>query len=301
MTVKYKLFIFSFLLVLSLTWNLSNSLAAIEPGAAGATKPKVAVNDIKSQKFETKIIYPVKIESKVNASILAEADGVITQLPQVGDKLAAKQSIIKIQQQDPVYNFAPFVLKSPVAGYVSEILVTLGSQVSRGQKLMTITDPYQLRLVAEITAADLNIFKPGLTGDLNVPNSSEEMKSVKIAGISPLVNPSTGTSTCVLEFANEKNPTSAKKMTQLSPGSVAQVEFKIPSREGIYIPKTAILFKGSTAYVRILENGQAKHQTVKLGEEKEDVVLVLEGLKVSQKLILRSSSFLTDGQSVITE
>lgn len=252
--------------------------------------PKVVIQKITNSRFESRLKYPVKVEPLVNATVLAESDGVVTRLPQVGAQVKRKSALVRIQQMDPVYTFAPFSVLAPVDGQVSEIFVSEGTQINRGQRLLTITDPTKTRLVAEITAEDLSLFKLGQRGVLK-DNSLGEIP-VEVVGVSPLINPATGTATCVLKTL-EKIP--------LIPGSVSQVEFRFEGKEALYVPKASVLYKGLEPYLRLIEGDRVRHQTIKLGSEKNEVVEVIEGLSSSQEIVVRSSSFLASGQSFEVE
>src|SRR5690606_8102331 len=108
--------------------------------------------------------------------------------------------------------------RASVAGVVSAVDVTEGSRVTRGQRLAQITDPSDVRVVVEVAVSDVGALKKGMKGELEAAGS-EEPFPVEVVGVSPYVDPGTGTATAELRLVREK------KSTPLPPGLVGKVRF----------------------------------------------------------------------------
>jgi HlyD family secretion protein len=199
-----------------------------------------------------------------------------------------------IRNTDPIFNFAPMSVSSTVDGVVSKVEVTEGSRVQRGDKLLLVTDPEQVRVAVEVTSLDVGFIKPGLAAELRIPGL-DKVLALKVKGISPFVDPATGTASCELELANRTN----KKGNVLPPlGVIGRVYFRVNIRKGISISDSAITYRGKDPYVRTVVEGKAKLVPVVMGRKEAGFVEILKGLKDGDQVIERSSSFVADGEAV---
>jgi len=240
--------------------------------------------------------YPARVESKVNAKLFSESDGIVSRITApLGSKISRNGRILIVKHTDPVYQYAPMVLISPVNGIISQVEVTEGSSVVKGQLLAAVTDPTQIKILIEVAALDLPSLRRGLQGELIISGiqTKKEGLKVEVKGISPLVDPATGTATCELALIQDKNSSLI-----LPPGSVGQVSFKVNERKAFVLPDSAIHYKGEEPFVRLVEDGKAKHVAISLGKKQRGQVEILDGLKEGDEIIERASAFVSDGEKV---
>jgi multidrug efflux pump subunit AcrA (membrane-fusion protein) len=269
-------------------------------GFAQVEKPKppaiVFVNRIKPAELFDSLTYPARVSSQVNTTLLAETEGVVTRiLAPLGRKVSRGQKILTITHTDPVYQYAPAAILSPVSGVVSLIDVTEGTQVSKGQKIGAVTDPSRISISIEIPAQDLASVRHDLVGEFRAPGQAEPVP-VRIRGISPYVDPATGTAACEIAVDPGKKP-----QANLAPGLLGQVTFKVGVHQGISVPEHALVYKGNDPFLRVVEAGKAKKVAVRLGSRRQGLVEVLEGLGAGAVVVERASRFIADGESVTVQ
>ena len=279
-------------LFLGLTQASVPKLSASKPSEQ---KPAIVfVTAVQSKELFDSLAYPARVVPKINTTVLADTDGVISKIASpLGHKVKRGQLLMKITHTDPVFQYAPARVTSPVEGVVSLIDVTEGTQVVKGQKLAAVTDPNQLQIMVEIPALDLSGITANLLGDFRISGKADVI-SVRVRGISPFVDPSTGTASCEIEVV-------PGNQVALYPGLLGQIRFKTNLRKGVSITENAIIYKGSDTFVRLLENGQSKQVAVKLGRKQGDQVEIVSGLSESAKLIERTSRYIADGETVVVE
>lgn len=235
--------------------------------------------------------YPARAEAKVNAAILAETEGVVTRIKTpLGHAVKRSQSLMVLQQTDPIYQFAPAPVKSAVTGVVSSMEVTEGSRVTKGQRLATVTDPKSLRVSVEIPAQDLSVMQPGLKAQLSLPGVSE-MIPVTLQGISPHVDSATGTASAEFE-------PSVRDLVRLRPGMVGKVHLKVNARQAFSVPEDALVYRKQETLLRIVEEGKTKSVPVVLGRRFRGRVEILSGLADNMNVIERTSGFVAEGEAV---
>lgn len=273
-------------------WGLC-SQAAVEPPPA-----KVLTKKLEFAELADTLVYPARVLSKVNTTILAETDGVIASIPApLGTAVKRGQKMLVIQHTDPVYRYAPFSVVSPVEGVVSAIEVTQGSLVARGQKLGSVTDPSKILVKLEIPAADLARFRSGIEGEFSISRENAQSLKVIVAGLSPLVDPTTGTASADLEILK------SEKASLPPPGTLGQVRFRLNVRKGYSIPETALFYKGEATFVRLLQESAVKFVEVKTGRKERGQVEIMpaqadQPFPPNPVLIERTSRFIGDGEKV---
>jgi multidrug efflux pump subunit AcrA (membrane-fusion protein) len=281
---------FNRLVLIALALVLAHAPAHAAPEKPG-DKPKVAsvfVKEARAEELFDVLSYPARVEPKVNTTILADSDGVVSKvLVSLGQRVNRRGRLMTITHTDPVYRYAPVQVTAPVAGVVSQVEVTEGTEVAKGQKLALVTDPTRVRLTVEIPAADLKSLAPGMVGEFR-PAGRDEKIAVKVKGVSPYVDPATGTASCELEPAE----------SSVAPGTVGQVFFQANRRQGYAVPDHAILYKGDDPYLRLAQEGKARLVAVKLGRKQRGVVEVVSGLKDGAVVIERTSRYVADGEEV---
>jgi membrane fusion protein (multidrug efflux system) len=268
--------------------------ASTPPPAAEARPPATVLAErLKPTELFDELSYPARVLSRVNTVIRADVDGTVTDIQsQLGRRVGARKRIFKIAQLDPRY--APVWAITPLAGVISSIDVSLGSQVARGQSLATLTDPSRLRIMVEVPAMDLPVFANGSpTGEFRLTERSESV-AVRVRGVSPAVDPATGTAQAELEAV--PGGTFA-----LTPGMIGQVTFRANPRKGVVVPEVAILYEGDSPFVRLVDQGKTNRVKVALGRRSRGNVEITRGLENGGQVVVRSSRFVSDGEAVKVE
>jgi multidrug efflux pump subunit AcrA (membrane-fusion protein) len=283
--MKFQAFAYS---VLFAAVVISTQALAVED----KSKPAIVfTKKMHAAELADELTYPARVLPKINTTILAETDGIVSKIhAPLGQRVAKNEKLITIKHTDPVYQYAPVTIKSSVAGVVSSVEVTEGTQVAKGTKLGTVTDPTQVSVVIEVPAQDLTFLKREMTGELQV-RGTDKKTNVKVKGISPFVDPVTGTASCELELTD----------TSLAPGQLAQVRFKTNVRNGFSVSDDVVGYKGNDPFVNTVEDGKLKRVPVKLGGRKRGQVEILEGLSENTEVIERTSRYVPEGEAIVVE
>jgi multidrug efflux pump subunit AcrA (membrane-fusion protein) len=245
------------------------------------------------------LAYPTKVLPKKSSRLLAETEGVVESIRfNLGDTVKKGQPLIVIKHTDPVYQFRPFTLNSPIDGVVAEIHETQGSMVSKGTLLVTITDPTEYKMRFDVTATDLRLLKKGMTGVFKLKKESDANSiPVSISGISPLVSPVTGTAQAELAI----NLPQDSKLSAPPIGSMGHVEFHVNKHKGIMVKSDAVTYYGHKTFLYLLDKEIVKKTEVKLGDERMGEIEILSGIEEGATLIERFSEHLEDGEKVKVE
>ncbi len=280
--------------VCSLSVWMAGTAAANET-APEAKAPVVMTETAQVVEIADAITYPARVTTKVKATVFAPAEGIITKIhAPLGAQIRAGATLMAIKNTDPLYEYVPIAVETPVTGVVSALEVTPGSKVARGQALATVIDPKQTGLVVEVPAADLPSFVKGLKGQFSFAMAGEQKPmETEVSGISPLVDPLTGTATAELVFG--------KAAPIVPPGAIGKVLFAINKRQGIQVPEQAIVYRGKDTLVRVVAEGKAKMVPVQVAATRKGLTEVISGLLAGSAVIVRASGFVADGQAVVVQ
>jgi multidrug efflux pump subunit AcrA (membrane-fusion protein) len=280
---------FAFLCVLILGSNFLLASVHIEK------KPTVFVLTAKRTEISRILSYPALIEARVHATVLAETDGVVRKIHfALGKKVAAGSPLLTLQQTDPIFQYATVSTKAPVTGVVSEINVTEGALVTKGQKLASVTDPKNLKILVEVPAQDISSLRVGLEGSFESPSIPDKVP-LHLAGLSPNVDPATGTA------SSELIPQKGERSLLLRPGMIGKVTFKTNLRSGFVVPEDAVIKLEDRKYLRLVVDGKVSKVPVSIGDRQRGEVEVTAGLEEGAKIVARSSGFVADGDEVMVE
>jgi HlyD family secretion protein len=152
-----------------------------------------------------------------------------------------------------------------------------------------------VRLVVEVAALDLPRLSPGLIGEFTTRGEGGLKVSARVTGISPLVDPATGTAT--VELA----PSGDAKTASLPIGIIGRLRFKVNRRQGFTVPEVALTYRGDATLVRVVEGGVAHYREIKTKETRGGQTEVASGLAAGDVVITRASGFVADGQGVTVQ
>ena len=275
---------------LLLASSVSLSLVASTAINKQVDKPRVLLEEIKLLEDKKRIIVPVKIEAKIQSLVSADIEGHVTRiLKPLGSLLKVGEVILYLENKDPSFTYAAVPVRSPIAGVLSQVWTSQMAKVNRGDKLFTVINPKSLKLSAELPSSDLMIVHTGLAGQFKIDSQSDLNLSIRVVGISPLVDARTGTASAEFEFTNLKN--------NLPPiGSVGQATFEINQGSIIMIPEASLIYQDGKPMVRVLKgNNQFNKKLIALGEQRDGAYVVKSGIAKGEKIIVRSSRPLKEG------
>lgn len=262
--------------------------------AQAEKKKSVFIKEAKQQEIYDSFAYPAKVEPVVNALVLSESQGIVEKISTpLGQEVKARQKMVVVRHTDPVFKYRPVTLKAPVSGVVSKVFVSEGSLVSKGQQVLQVTDPNKVKIKIEVAAKDLQFIKRDLEGTFTAKGLKEPVK-LRVSGVSPFVDPATGTATAELVLSDKER--------KLTPGILGKVVFKSNIHQGYVFMENAIYYQGKKTFVRLTEKVgevyKVKKMEVILGPKRRGMVEVLGGLKDGMMVIERASGFLPEGEEV---
>jgi cobalt-zinc-cadmium efflux system membrane fusion protein len=184
-----------------------------------------------------------------------------------------------------------FALKSPIAGTVVERSINPGQELrsdlmlGNGAPMFVITDPSRLWLFLDATERDLRLLRSGETLALRTDAYPQETFPAVIEAISHSVDPQTRTIKVRGSLANPHD--------RLKGEMFVTAELETAPAAGIVVPAKAVFLQGTRHFVFVEEErGRYAHVEVQIGSESGGALVVTEGLREGQRVVVDGNLFL---------
>jgi multidrug efflux pump subunit AcrA (membrane-fusion protein) len=167
-----------------------------------------------------------------------------------------------------------------------------GTGGGSGPELFKVADIHMMRVYVQVPQQLSAGIKAGLTAELHLPQYPNKTFKGAVATTSSAINPNART---LLVELHADNPDG-----ELQPGAYAQVDFELPSDPDIVrILTSALVFREQGMEVAAIDaNGTIELRPIKLGRNLGTEVEVVQGLKLSDRLVNSPPDSLATGDKV---
>lgn len=183
-----------------------------------------------------------------------------------------------------------FTLTAPLAGVVTELMVSEGATVMPGMSLLRLQGTATVWTEGQVPESQAAQLQPGIEVSATSPAAPGQTFTGRLQALLPSVDPATRTIKARLELANPQG--------RLVPGMFVQMRFANPgARNVLLLPSDAVIHTGQRSVVMLAEGeGRFSPVEVRTGREAGDQTEILQGLQVGQKVV-RSGQFLIDSEA----
>ena len=187
------------------------------------------------------------------------------------------------------------------SGATSTDGLVVGTQLTSGSPLLTVTDLGGLSVTAEVDETDVLLVKAGTTAvvEVDAVPDAQYTATVRAVDLSPTSSAGGGVTYRVrLELGAgtlvDDAPAPAPR-----PGMSAVVDLRVRTAKAVVtVPTAAVVRDAGRDAVFVLEAGKVLRREVRLGAQGEELVEVVSGLAPGVRVVVRDADRLTDGQAV---
>ena len=178
-------------------------------------------------------------------------------------------------------------VRSPIDGVVTQKMASKGDLASPGRPVLVVEN--QQKLMVQTAVSDETYSHLKLGGHAMVEIAGKEYKGI-IARLVAASDPMSHTHLVKLMVPDVQG---------LVSGSFARVSFDVGSREGISVPKSAILQRAGITGVFVVDGkGIARYRMVRKGSEQNGMVGIEAGLNPGEKIVVGNANELDSGDQV---
>ena len=200
-------------------------------------------------------------------------------------------AVMKASYDIAKLNLDRTVIRSPIDGVVSKRLIKVGNTLTPNQAVYVVTDFDPLLAVLYVPENALARIRPGQPATLSADALAGRSFSGRVARLSPVVDPQTGTFKVTVEVRGPGR--------DLAPGMFSRVNITYDvHKNALIVPHAAILTEDGESAVYVVQAGVAHRIPVSLGYSEGDKLEVVKGLKTGNMVVTLGQNSLKDGTKV---
>jgi len=181
-------------------------------------------------------------------------------------------------------------VRAPFAGIVTAKLSETGNLAAPGTPLFVIEDTSSFRLEATVDEGGISAVRLGQSVPVMLDAIGNQPITGKVAQILPAADPASRT--FVVKIQLPKGPA-------VRSGLFGRARFPVGSREGLRVPSTAIVARGSMQAVYVLGSDQiASLRYVTLGQPEGNSIEVLSGLDTGERIVSEPGNRELNGKKI---
>lgn len=194
-------------------------------------------------------------------------------------------------------------IRSPVSGTVIDRKARTGMSLAQNSEpLFNVLRDDDIEVELEVSADDASRLKLGMPVSIELIANASSAKASNNDTAQSASNYKGKISRAATQINRQNQIAKVRVRFDQTPnlilGQFARVVVNASSRNGIYLPDTAVRFEGSSAYVFTAKNGLAKRQLVSVGQHIGNKLEILDGVSAGTVVIDTAASFLRDGEPV---
>jgi multidrug efflux pump subunit AcrA (membrane-fusion protein) len=283
-----------------------NVYSALKPGgsqpagAPGAQPPQqgrsitaVRVTEVRAGTIENGVVINGDVLASSQVSIYPNMAGKLTQMRyRIGDRVERGQMVAAVDPSRPGEEYSESPVLSTISGAVLSAPASLGDTVGLSTVVYVIGDLSNLVVETFVPERFSNAARRGLEALVSLEALPGESFPATVSEVSPVLDPASRTLRIRLRF---NRPDS-----RIRAGMFATVSLVTSARRDVpVIPREAVINSYGSWFVFALDQGgAARRRTVVLGLESEDLIEVLEGLELGDRVVSAGQNFLSDGDPV---
>jgi membrane fusion protein (multidrug efflux system) len=199
--------------------------------------------------------------------------------------------VLKATNDIAKLNLDRTTIRSPIDGVVAKRLIKVGNTLAPNEAVYVVTDFDPLLAVLYVPENALARLKAGQPASLNADALPGKNFIGKVARLSPVVDPQTGTFKVTVEMRPAGH--------ELAPGMFSRVSVTYDvHKNALTVPRAAIITEDGESAVYVIKAGTAHRAAVSLGYAEGDKVEITHGLSDGDMVVTLGQNSLKDGTKV---
>jgi RND family efflux transporter MFP subunit len=174
-------------------------------------------------------------------------------------------------------------VSAPYSGIVSDVTTELGDMAVPGKPLLTVYDPGELRVVANLPDRYVAALKSGDSARIEMPGAAEALRWQPARSVTVMPTRDPASHTVQVRLALPAN-------VRLAPGAYARAHFPLTGAAedaAITVPAQAVVHRAELHAVYVADaSGRFHLRQVRLGKASAERVVVLAGLREGERVAL---------------
>lgn len=230
-------------------------------------------------------------ESRVD--VYAEVMGKLTTLNvNIGDRVKKDAVIGEVDPSRPGMKYAKSTIKSPITGTITSLTINVGSTVSPGVPVATVSKMDNLRIQTFVAERFISKMKIGIDAIIRFEAFPGELFYASVSELSPVVDPFTRTMEVNLDFK--------RRYDKIKAGMFAEVKIITEKKKNIIkIPADCLVKRYGGYFVFVIKDSEyVEQRAVTTGILIDNKLEIIKGLKPGEEIVIRGQTLLEDNAKI---
>jgi RND family efflux transporter MFP subunit len=232
------------------------------------------------------------VRSVQQVEVFPEVNGKLAFVGAVlGTGVRQGELIAEVDPSRPGFDFMRSPVYAPISGTVSRTPLSVGTTVSTGDSIMTISLAENLEVMALIPEGDIGGLKLGLKAEVSLRAFPGESFPAMVTHIAPVLDPVSRTKMITLSFDRPDS--------RINAGMFARIALTTGAYDNVtVVPAEALIdYLGVTA-AYVLNGSRAELREVSTGVTIDRLTEIRSGISYGEKVIVQGQQFVSDGTIV---
>lgn len=209
---------------------------------------------------------------------------------------AFERAKFEFEAQEAAYNLARLDLsytdiRAPIAGVISERMIRVGNMVNTQEPVFVVTAMDVLLATLHVPERELARLAVDQSAAIAVDALGGRPFEGRIARISPVVDPDTGTFRVTIEVSGEDG--------LLKPGMFGRVSIVYDRRvDSLLVPVEAVITEDTRSSVFVIIDGKAQRRAVTIGYRNNGHVEITSGVEEGERVVVTGQASLRNDARV---
>jgi RND family efflux transporter MFP subunit len=184
-------------------------------------------------------------------------------------------------------------VRSPIDGVVIARSLDPGAYVAPGgsTSVVLVASLEKLRVTFQLSEADLDMIRPGQNVNIVLDALRNTPQKGEVQRLSGGLDPNTRTLRVEVRLINPD--------PRLRPGMLARLKVQGTSKESMTLPIQGVVTKGDKQYAFVVDKDNlVRRKALKVGGLEGDIAIILGGLRLEDKVIVRGVDQVQEGKPV---
>ncbi|MBN1882548.1 MAG: efflux RND transporter periplasmic adaptor subunit [Deltaproteobacteria bacterium] len=276
---------------------LNHTPQGFPPGfAPGGDSTPVAVSEVSPGTIKDTLFYTGDIHALAEAEVYSVAAGtIISYHCDEGDAVRKGQILVTLQRQETWDVYMPVTVRAPISGIVARNYLDAGELATESTPLVLIVAGDEMKAVIKVPEGEMSKIRLGMKAELTVPSVEDHVFTGEVSEISPVLDTDTRTCRMAILFENEG--------MSLVAGMFGYVSVIVEEKTDVVcVPALAVLYDEEgrkKPYCFVIEDDTAHHRSLEIGIVSDDLIEVLSGVEIGERVVVSGQEGLEDGGLVI--
>jgi multidrug efflux pump subunit AcrA (membrane-fusion protein) len=273
------------------------SLLAGDDKPQAAAEPEVSAVSVKTAEAEIRslrrrLLVNGDVRSVQQVEVFPEASGKLAAVRVVlGASVRQGEIVAEVDPSRPGVQFMRSPVYAPISGTVSRTPLSVGTTVSTGDGIMTISLAENLEVTALIPEGDIGGLALGLKADVSLRAFPGESFPATVTRIAPVLDPVSRTKMIALAFDRPDS--------RINAGMFARITVTTGTYDDIIVvPAEAVIDRFGVKAAYVLNYSRAELREVSSGVTIDRLTEIRAGIASGEKVIVQGQQFISDGSAV---